>query len=348
MLKNNAKVTVVISTYNRPDVLGVAIKSVILQTFSDWKIIVIGDNSDKETEKVVASFNDPRIKYINLPFRIGEQSGPNSVGMALTMTEYLAFLNQDDVWLQDHLEYAIETLEKTTSDFFVGKCGFARKSNDITGNLKEPIFDLVNPDNRTPDMSFDKTLQLFESASSWVIKTEKAKKIGYWKQARELHRSPIQNWLTRAWRKKTMFVFGDKISVLNIRTHNLEKNRSRYAVKSLEHNFILDLLENHDFNSLRRFVEKSLEQNKIPFPTELKVLYGKNSHRVLRKIFFNRFTKNIFKYTGIDSYEIYFCFLRSEKGKFLKDLSIARTGKPLPDKVDLKMLIDEVKISFSN
>jgi len=50
MLKKKPKVTVVISTYNRSEVLKIAIKSVILQTFSNWKILVIGDNCDHETE----------------------------------------------------------------------------------------------------------------------------------------------------------------------------------------------------------------------------------------------------------------------------------------------------------
>ncbi|MFB3056307.1 MAG: glycosyltransferase family 2 protein, partial [Ignavibacteriaceae bacterium] len=83
MLNNKTKVTIVISTYNRPDVLSVAIKSVILQTFSNWKILVIGDHCNQETEKAVTSFNDSRIHYINLPHRVGTQSGPNSVGIAL-------------------------------------------------------------------------------------------------------------------------------------------------------------------------------------------------------------------------------------------------------------------------
>ena len=338
------KVTIVISTYNRPDVLSVAIKSVLLQTFSNWKILVIADNCNQETEKVVTSFNDKRIQYINLSCRVGDQSGPNSVGIALAMTEYLAFMNQDDVWLQDHLEHATETLEKTKTDFFIGKCGFANHSKVISGSFKKPIFDFVNPNNRTADMSFDKQNKLFESASSWVIKTSHAKRIGYWKQAREIHRSPMQNWVTRAWRKKTKFVFGEKITVLKINTHHNIKDKPRYSVKSLEHNYILDLLENQNPDSIRKFVEKSLEHNKIPKVAKPKRFLDKKSHKVLWKILFNGFTKYLFKHTGIDSYEIYFFLLRSEKGSVLKTASADRTGKPLPEKVDIKMVIDQVKL----
>jgi len=344
MLKNKAKVTIVISTYNRPDVLRVAIKSVILQTFSNWKILVIGDHCNQETEKAVTSFNDSRIQYINLPHRVGDQSGPNSVGIALAMTEYIAFMNQDDVWIQDHLEYAIETLEKTKSDFFIGKCGFAEKSKVTAENLKKPIFVLVSPDNRTADMSFDKINRLFESASSFVIKTSHAKRIGYWKQYREIHRTPMLNWVTRAWRKKTKFVFGEKITVLKINTHHNIKDIPNYSVKSLEHIYILDLLESNNFDSVRKFVEKSLEHNKIPMDTKPQMFLDKKSHKILRKIMFNRFTKSLFKYTGIDSYEIYFHLLRYEKGKLLNNLSVIRTGKPSPEKVNIKMVIDKVNL----
>ena len=344
MLKNKAKVTIVISTYNRPDVLSVAIKSIILQTFSDWKILVIGDNCNQETEKAVTSFNDSRIQYINLPQRTGSQSGPNSVGIALAMTEYIAFMNQDDVWIQDHLEYAIETLEKTKSDFFIGKCGFAEKSKVTAENLKKPIFGLVSPDNRTADMSFDKRNILFESASSWVIKTSNAKRIGYWKQAQEIHRTPMENWVTRAWRKKTKFVFGEKITVLNIVTHRNIKGKPWYSVKSLEHIYILDLLENQNSYLVRKFVEKSLEHNKIPFPIEYTVITDKMYYKIFVKILFNRFTKSLFKYTGVDSYEISLDLLRYKKGKTLRDASVARTGKPLPKKVNIKMVIDKVNL----
>jgi len=342
MLKHKEKITVVISTYNRPDVLSVAIKSVILQTFFNWKILVIADNCDQETEKVITSFNDERIEYINLPYRVGEQSGPNSVGIALTTTEYLAFMNQDDIWLQDHLEQAIEILEKTNSDFFLGKCIFAHHSKDTDGRSKVPIFDWVNPDYRTADMSFDKENKLFESASSWVIKTSHAKRIGYWKQYREIHRTPLQNWITRAWRKNTKFVFGEKITVLKINTHNRIKGKPKYSEKSLEHVYLLDLLENKNSNSMRKIVEKSLELNKKFFSME--VFKNKKSYRVLSKILFNRLTKSLFVYTGVDSYEIFFNLLRGKKNRIPNKMSLARTGKPLPEKVDIKMVIDKVKL----
>ncbi len=341
-VKNEAKVTIVISTYNRPDVLRVAIKSVILQTFSNWKILVIGDHCNQETEKAVTSFNDSRVQYINLPHRTGAQSGPNSVGIALAMTEYIAFMNHDDVWLQDHLEHAIETLEKTKKDFFIGKCAFTYRSQFTPGNLKIPKFYFSSPDNRTADMSFDKINKVFESVSSWVIKTTHAKRIGYWKDSREIHRSSLQNWVIRAWRNKTKFVFGDKITVLKISTLRTKTSETLYSIKSLADIYILNLLENQNSDSVREFVEKSLEHNKEHIDIETKVL--ENYPKVFRKILINKFTKSVCKYTGLDSFEIFYTFVGLEKGRQMKQLSVNRTGEPLPEKINIKKIIDAVNL----
>lgn len=334
------KVTVVISTYNRPDVLCVAIRSIILQTFSNWEILVIGDHCSKETEEAVASFNDPRIQYINLPCRTGTQSGPNSVGIALAVTQYVAFMNHDDVWLQDHLERAIEILDKTKKDFFIGKCAFTHHLQATLGNLKVPKFYFASPDNRTADMGFDKVNIVFESASSWVIRTSSAKKIGYWKDSREIHRPPLQNWVLRAWRDKTKFAFGDKITVLNISPYQPETTKTLYSMESLPHVYILNLLETKSPDAVREFVEKSLEQNREHVDIETKVL--EKYPKIFRKIIINKLTKSIYKYIGLDSFEIFYTLAGLEKGRHMKKLSVDRTGEPLPEKADIKKIIDVV------
>ena len=272
---------------------------------------------------------------------MGTQSGPNSIGIELSMTEYTAFMNHDDIWLQDHLENAIETLEKTKSDFFIGKCGYGRQLF-TSKKLKKLVFYFASPDHRTPDMSFDKSSILFETASSWMIKTTCAKKIGYWKDPREIIRPAVQNWVIRAWRKKTKFVFGDKITVLKIYTHQTKTSKTRYSVKGLAHIYILDLLENQNSDSVREFVNKSIEHNKEPVDTETKVL--KEYPKVFRKILINRFTKSVCKYTGLDSFEIFYTIVGLKKGRDTKKVSVDRTGEPLPEKVDIKRVIDKVNL----
>lgn len=66
-------VTVVLATYNGPDALRAAIRSVLRQTRPDWRLMVIGDRCEPPTEEAVRSVQDARISYINLPVRFGEQ-----------------------------------------------------------------------------------------------------------------------------------------------------------------------------------------------------------------------------------------------------------------------------------
>jgi len=60
---NSPLVSVITATYNRSNVLALAIESVRWQNLCDWELLVIGDAWTDDTEQVVASFADPRIHY---------------------------------------------------------------------------------------------------------------------------------------------------------------------------------------------------------------------------------------------------------------------------------------------
>jgi glycosyltransferase involved in cell wall biosynthesis len=63
MLRNGGKISVVIPTYNRAHFLGKAVDSVLGQTYEDFEIIVIDNNSTDNTTALLRSYNDPRIRY---------------------------------------------------------------------------------------------------------------------------------------------------------------------------------------------------------------------------------------------------------------------------------------------
>src|SRR5690242_87460 len=96
-------VSVIIATYNRSQPLGHAVQSVLDSTFTDWELIVIGDSCTDDTAQCMAAYTDARIRFVNLPDRCGDQSGPNNHGVAISRGRYLAFLNHDDYYLPDHL-----------------------------------------------------------------------------------------------------------------------------------------------------------------------------------------------------------------------------------------------------
>jgi glycosyltransferase involved in cell wall biosynthesis len=107
------KVTVIIATYNWSSVLRYSIPSVLEQTFTDFELFVIGDGCTDDSEEVVKSFDDPRVRWHNLPENVGNQYGPHNAGIEMARGEYIAYLGHDDLWLSYHLELLVNKLDQT-------------------------------------------------------------------------------------------------------------------------------------------------------------------------------------------------------------------------------------------
>lgn len=111
----NPKVSVVIATYNRSQLINRAIESVLNQTYQNFEIIVIDDSSNDKTEKVIKAFNNSKIKYIRNKIRTNLSTARNQgVRVAGAEAKYIAFLDDDDEWLSKFLEKTIKALEENS------------------------------------------------------------------------------------------------------------------------------------------------------------------------------------------------------------------------------------------
>jgi len=106
--KNPVLVSVVIPTYNRPQMLGEAVRSVVNQTEKNFEIIVVND-AGQPVEEVLKAFNDQRIKLVTLPENKGLAAARNS-GIAVAAGKYIALLDDDDLFLPGHLSAALTVL----------------------------------------------------------------------------------------------------------------------------------------------------------------------------------------------------------------------------------------------
>lgn len=95
--------TVVIPTHNRSNFLKRAIVSVLNQTFDDFEIIVVDDHSTDDTASAVSSFFDHRIQYV-INHRTKGACGARNVGIFLAKGKWVAFLDDDDIWLPEKLK----------------------------------------------------------------------------------------------------------------------------------------------------------------------------------------------------------------------------------------------------
>lgn len=225
--------TIIVATYNRADSLKQTIRCAIAQSFTDWSILVIGDWCSDHTAQVISHFDDERIQFINLPERFGEQAGPNSVGIMLAETEFIAFLNHDDLWLRDHLLMAITQLENEKTDIYWSRTAFYENRGPRTDTT---LFTRVSPMNRTLAGAYDNALSYSEPISSWVCKADSLKKLGVMSLSSEVSITPLQDYAARAWQQNFQLSNNSCVTVVKdlIRPVNLPNESKRYYYYDLD------------------------------------------------------------------------------------------------------------------
>jgi glycosyltransferase involved in cell wall biosynthesis len=107
-------VTVCIPTYNRSSLLLTSLQSVLRQAFRDLEVIVSDNASTDDTQDVVRSFDDPRVKYERLPENIG-LFGNLSRCLQLGSGRYRVVLPDDDLMLPGNIERKVAFLDSHPS-----------------------------------------------------------------------------------------------------------------------------------------------------------------------------------------------------------------------------------------
>lgn len=112
-------VSVIIPTYGMPHYLEKAIKSVLNQTLHNLELFVVDDNNPetearKQTEKLIASFNDERLHYLKHSKNLNGAVARNT-GIAKATGKYIAFLDSDDEYKTDRLQKCFDVMEKADS-----------------------------------------------------------------------------------------------------------------------------------------------------------------------------------------------------------------------------------------
>lgn len=108
---DGTSVTVGIPTFNRAGLLREAIESVLGQTYRNFRLIVSDNASTDETPEVVASLSDARLEYLRADKNIGMIGNFNRL-IALTQTEFLMLLPDDDRLYPDYLGSVVEVLQR--------------------------------------------------------------------------------------------------------------------------------------------------------------------------------------------------------------------------------------------
>ncbi|MGX7704568.1 glycosyltransferase family 2 protein [Methylobacterium sp. Gmos1] len=137
----SASVSVVIPLYQKADVIAETIAAVLRQTHPHFELIVVDDGSTDGGGDVVASFSDPRIRLVRQPN--GGEAAARNRGVAEARTDWIAFLDADDLWAAGHLENLVAAAQQGDAVVVF--------SNYLLASRVAPVVPASVPSQRTDD-----------------------------------------------------------------------------------------------------------------------------------------------------------------------------------------------------
>ncbi|MGI6394070.1 MAG: glycosyltransferase family 2 protein [bacterium] len=179
-------VDVIIPAFNAEKFIERTLKSVLFQTFAPTKIIVVDDGSTDGTFQLVENIAKTSENPILLISQ--KNSGPNATrncGLKHSESEFVAFLDADDIWEKEKLEKQIEVFEK--SEF--QNLGLVYTSYDLVDEFEQKIkqsFLVFKLDPNLRGNVFDKmfdAMKITGSASGVLIKRECFEKVGFFDES---------------------------------------------------------------------------------------------------------------------------------------------------------------------
>lgn len=117
-MEQEDKISIVTPVYNAESFLERTILSVISQTYKNWELILIDDDSNDRSAEIISQYQntDKRIRYIKLSENQGAAVARNQ-GIQMATGSFLAFLDSDDVWSPEKLSLQIAYMKDQHCDF---------------------------------------------------------------------------------------------------------------------------------------------------------------------------------------------------------------------------------------
>jgi len=207
-------VSVIVTTYNRKDFLTETLNSILNQTYKNFELIVIDNFSNYDFFGLIESFNNKKI----IPYQ-NQNNGiiavNRNIGIKHAKGKYIAFCDDDDIWMRNKLDIQIKKLKEASCDFISGNTFiFKTDINKIIGKTKNrQIYSLkdfirrnqVNTSTvlvrNTNDLRFkeDKILISIEDYALWLKLYIKGYQFGFINQPLAYYRINDKNISLKNW-----------------------------------------------------------------------------------------------------------------------------------------------------
>jgi glycosyltransferase involved in cell wall biosynthesis len=142
-----AKVSIIMTSYNKPGYIAKSIQSIVDQTFTDFELFLMDDNSNAETIKAIEPFlNDKRIKFYQSDIqtmneRVEKVRYAALINEALHKAsgEYISYATDDNCYRKNRLEKMVDYLESDQSAMIVYSASLVNYLNERSEITKQQL-----------------------------------------------------------------------------------------------------------------------------------------------------------------------------------------------------------------
>jgi teichuronic acid biosynthesis glycosyltransferase TuaG len=139
-MKNNYKIDIILPVYNSKNFILDTLRSVINQTYKNWRLLIVDDNSTDGTRKLINDFINKNInkkKFVLIKNKKNKgQAFSRNLALKHCNSEYIAFIDSDDLWEENKLKIQIK---------YISDNGYSFTYSDYKSIKKDKIRKIITP-----------------------------------------------------------------------------------------------------------------------------------------------------------------------------------------------------------
>lgn len=216
-------ISVITTTYNCALFINEAVKSILNQTYTNFEYLIIDDGSTDDTDGIVNSYNDERIRYYKID-HVGRSKALN-YGLSKCRFDWVALIDADDIWHPTKLERQVKLIENNHDVIFSNALFFKKNSLHFSIECPKTKIDLLE------------TLQIHGHMvnSSIIYNKNFIKKFGCYKE--ELTNSEDYDLLLRIIPKSSYKFIDNYLVFCKLRNSSLSRNsieKTKQNIRSIQ------------------------------------------------------------------------------------------------------------------
>ncbi|MFC1656803.1 glycosyltransferase [Patescibacteria group bacterium] len=188
------KLSAIMPVKDREDLIGMAINSVLKQTFQNWELIIINDHSTDNTEKIIKQYSDPRIKLFNQTKDKHGIAAARNLAVDKSQADIIVPTDSDDYNYPQRFQKIVDYFEKhPDTDLYYGRIElyYIDTKKTVLRYHQEYKSELLRYINFVPQPAvaykkstflelgkYNETLEVSEDYDLWLRMSEKNKKFG--------------------------------------------------------------------------------------------------------------------------------------------------------------------------